>query len=232
MSTQPESAPATPRRRRRALTLVTSVVAVLGVGGGIAYASGAIPGSDGTISGCYQKSQGQLRVVSADTRCRPSEKSISWNQTGPQGPAGPAGPQGPAGAQGPAGPAGPQGPAGAQGPAGPAGPAGPTGATGATGATGPQGPAGPVHEVAGAVNADGTPQTTPTSYTVSLSGNTYHIVFPAAAFTNTPVTVIMPLGQVSVSADVEYQNPDGTWESDVTLSAPAVSNFIASQLSP
>lgn len=83
----------------------------------------------------------------------------------------------------------------------------------------------------GAVNFDGTPQGAPTSYGVSVSGNTYKIVFPAAEFTNVPLTVVMPLGQADVIADLEYQNADGTWESDVTFSEPATFNFIASQVS-
>ncbi|HET8583951.1 MAG TPA: hypothetical protein VFL65_11915 [Jatrophihabitans sp.] len=195
-------------RRRRALILATATAGLLATGGGIAYAAGAIPAPNGVINGCYQKAQGQLRVVTTGTQCRKSEKAISWNQTGPQGATGP---------QGPAGPTGPQGPAGTTGP---------------QGATGPQGPAGPVHEVAGAVNADGTSQASPTSYIVSLTGNTYKIVFPQAQFTNVPVTVVMPIGQSSVVGDLEYQNTDGTWESDVTLSSPATFNFIASQLSP
>jgi len=62
------------------------------------------PVPTGVIYGCYQKVNGQLRIVSGPTQCRPSELSISWNIVGPQGPQGPAGPQGP---QGPAGPPGP-----------------------------------------------------------------------------------------------------------------------------
>jgi len=68
------------------------------------------PTPSGTvIYGCYQKVNGQLRIVSASSQCRPSELLISWNIVGLQGPAGPTGPQGPAG---PAGPTGPQGPTG------------------------------------------------------------------------------------------------------------------------
>ncbi len=202
----PDITDAPRRRRRRILIAAASATGLALIGGGIAYAGGVIPGSGGVISACYQKAQGQLRVVPAGQKCRPSEKALSWNQTGPQGA---TGPQGPAGPQGPTGPAGPQG---------------------ATGPAGPQGPAGPVHQVVGAVNADGTPQAGPTSYSVSLSGNTYKLLFPAAEFTNVPVTVVMPIGGATVTADLEFFN--GTqWESDVTFSAPAVFNFIASQLS-
>jgi hypothetical protein len=53
--------------------------------------------AEGVIYGCYQKNQGQLRIVSGPNSCTPSEVSIYWNQTGPQGPQGTAGPPGPAG---------------------------------------------------------------------------------------------------------------------------------------
>ncbi len=85
-----------------------------------AFAQASIPAPNGTISGCFKKNHGQLRVIdpSAGGHCLPSEQPLTWNQTGPTGATG------------------------ATGPTGPAGPTGPTGATGATGATGPQGPAG------------------------------------------------------------------------------------------
>lgn len=119
-----------------------------------AFAS--IPGPSGSISACYTKNGGSLRVTDSSSTCNSNETSISWNQVGPQGPLGPAGPAGAAGPAGPmglAGAAGPAGTAGAQGPAGPPGAQGapgaigPVGATGATGATGPQGPAGPAGSV-------------------------------------------------------------------------------------
>jgi hypothetical protein len=118
------------------------------------------------IYGCYEKGNGQLRIVRDDSECRPSEVFIQWNEVGQQGPAGPKGDtgtqgpqglpgaQGNTGAQGPQGLTGPQGPAGSQGapgsqgpqgatgPQGPAGPKGDTGAQGLQGLTGPQGPAG------------------------------------------------------------------------------------------
>jgi hypothetical protein len=52
------------------------------------------------IYGCYQKENGQLRIVSKSSACRSSEIAISWNKVGPQGPAGPEGPQGPVGPAG------------------------------------------------------------------------------------------------------------------------------------
>lgn len=59
--------------------------------GGVAYA--VIPSPSGQISGCYDKNNGQLRVIdaSAGASCQPSERAVSWSQTGPQGAQGPAG---------------------------------------------------------------------------------------------------------------------------------------------
>lgn len=95
--------------RRRRVVVAVLVAAVGLAAGGVAYAT--IPDSGGVIHGCYQKNEGQLRVIdpSAGGACRSSESALSWSQTGPQGPQGP---------NGPAGPAGPQGPQGAPGPAG------------------------------------------------------------------------------------------------------------------
>ncbi len=59
--------------------------------GGIAFAS--IPASTGTISGCYSKLTGGLRVIDASRQtCPKSQVPIAWNQTGPAGASGPAGP--------------------------------------------------------------------------------------------------------------------------------------------
>ncbi len=46
---------------------------------------------DSTISGCYKKIGGQLRVLNKGGKCLPSEVQISWNQAGPPGPAGSSG---------------------------------------------------------------------------------------------------------------------------------------------
>jgi len=114
------------RRKRlsRGSITVLAVIAVFGTMIGIAYAQ--IPAQDGTISTCFTKSTGSIRVIDASvTNCKAGETSLTWNQqgnTGPQGPTVPTGPQGAAGAQGPQGA---------------------TGATGATGAQGPQGATGP-----------------------------------------------------------------------------------------
>lgn len=89
-------------RGLKARMLVAGLAAVA-AGGVAAYA--AIPDSGKVIHGCYQAQSGQLRVVDTDRgeSCRPSERSLQWNQ---QGPKGDPGARGPAGATGPTGPAG------------------------------------------------------------------------------------------------------------------------------
>jgi hypothetical protein len=108
-----------------------AVVALALVGASVAYAT--IPGSNGVIHACYNPSNA-LRVIDVDAgaTCAKNEKSLDFNQTGPQGPQGPKGDQGIQGAQG------------IQGVAGPTGATGPAGATGATGAPGPAGASGAV----------------------------------------------------------------------------------------
>jgi hypothetical protein len=87
-------------------TLVAAVAVVVAIGG-IAYA--AIPSSNGTIQGCYQKANGSLRVVESATECKKNEQAISWNQKGQPGPPGAQGEAGPRGASGPKGDQGPPG---------------------------------------------------------------------------------------------------------------------------
>jgi type VI secretion system secreted protein Hcp len=95
------------RLHSRTAKIALPTVAVLGAGGAIAAA--AIPGADGTITGCYQTGggkEGTLRVVDDGQACAKGETQIKWNQKGVQGdrgPEGPTGPQGPQGSQGPAG---------------------------------------------------------------------------------------------------------------------------------
>jgi hypothetical protein len=91
------------------------------------------------IHACYNKSTGDVRIVTASSACHADEHAVSWNIEGPKGPEGPAGPPGAAGPKGATGAAGPAGPTGAPGAVGPAGPAGPAGPTGPTGPTGPSG---------------------------------------------------------------------------------------------
>jgi type VI secretion system secreted protein Hcp len=123
------------RRSRVALKIAIPTAAALGAGAAVAV--GSIPGSDGTITGCYAGQQGAvindvdqapdaLRVIdpglspssafvpsnAAARECQRDETQITWNQAGPTGPQGPAGLPG---AQGPAGPGGGQGATGAAG---------------------------------------------------------------------------------------------------------------------
>jgi hypothetical protein len=104
--------------------LATIVFSALVASVGVGYA--AIPGIGGVIHACYNDKSnpsGMLRVIDAEAgaKCAKNEKSLIFNQTGPQGPVGPQGPAGPQGEPGPVGPAGPAGPAGPQGEPGPAG---------------------------------------------------------------------------------------------------------------
>jgi hypothetical protein len=87
--------------RRPALGTVLGGLALMVSLGGVAFAT--IPGSDGTINGCYNPTVGPpypLTVVDTPAGCKSPSILLPFNQTGPAGPAGaegPAGPQGPAG---------------------------------------------------------------------------------------------------------------------------------------
>lgn len=74
----------------RARWAVPIAIVVVLAAGGIAYAS--IPDSGGVIHGCYQKTNGSLRVIDTEAggKCSSNENSLSWNQTGPAGPRGPS----------------------------------------------------------------------------------------------------------------------------------------------
>ena len=77
-------------------TLVLAATAFAAIGG-VAAAVGVIPGQDGTISACYERGDGRLRVVADPSECTRKEQTLSWNQRGPQGETGPRGAQGPRG---------------------------------------------------------------------------------------------------------------------------------------
>ncbi len=71
-------------RKRDLLSAAVGAVAASVLAGGIAWA--AILGADGVINGCYQKNEGQLRVIDpATTACRSSEVPISWKAQGIEG---------------------------------------------------------------------------------------------------------------------------------------------------
>ena len=71
-------------KRRDLFGATAGAVAAFAVAGGIAWA--AIPGAGGVINGCYQKNEGQLRVIDPGAEsCRSSEVAIAWNQQGVKG---------------------------------------------------------------------------------------------------------------------------------------------------
>jgi len=89
--------------------VVGVVLGVVGVAGGIAYAS--IPDSGGVIHACYSPNGAkdtngaQLNIVdSATASCSRNQAEITWSQTGPQGVKGEKGEMGEKGDPGPAGP--------------------------------------------------------------------------------------------------------------------------------
>src|SRR5437899_2635339 len=92
------------------LPVLPAAVGALVLAGVVAYA--LIPSANGVVHGCYNTTNGQLRVIDPDAgqTCRQAEAALDWNQAGPAGPSGPQGPQGPTGPQGPQGPTGPAGP--------------------------------------------------------------------------------------------------------------------------
>jgi hypothetical protein len=71
------------RLSRRGAALALVALAAMGVGGAVA----AIPGADGTITGCALRATGTLRVIDkeAGQACSPRlEREVSWNAAGPQ----------------------------------------------------------------------------------------------------------------------------------------------------
>ena len=56
-------------------------IAIITFSLGFIAASAALAGN--VINGCYQKNNGQLRVLLGSGTCRPDEIAISWNQAGP-----------------------------------------------------------------------------------------------------------------------------------------------------
>lgn len=135
--------------RRHLISAVTAV----GVAVTLAYpAFASIPGSTGTITSCYLKSDGGLHVIDSTATCGKGQTTLSWNQTGPVGAAGTQGAQGAPGPDGAQGATGPAGPVGAP---GTSGPVGAQGSPGTPGPAGTQGPAGSALAYAH-VNSDGT----------------------------------------------------------------------------
>jgi hypothetical protein len=77
--------------------VAVAVAAVLAAGTGLAVAASS---SSPVIRACANKKTGALRIAG---RCHRNERSISWNQSGPQGPGGASGASGATGAVGPQG---------------------------------------------------------------------------------------------------------------------------------
>jgi hypothetical protein len=74
------------RKRRPSPATGIALAALVVALGGVAFA--AIPDSNGTIHGCYQRTNGVLRVVESAGDCRGRERALDWNQQGPPGPPG------------------------------------------------------------------------------------------------------------------------------------------------
>src|SRR5207253_1659289 len=74
------------RKHRPSPATGIALAALIVALGGVAFA--AIPDSNGTIHGCFQKNSGGLRVVQSSGDCRDSEQALDWNQQGPKGPPG------------------------------------------------------------------------------------------------------------------------------------------------
>jgi hypothetical protein len=76
---------------RPSLGTVLGALALMVSLGGVAYAT--IPGSGGTIQGCYDPSNAKppypLSIVDIPTDCASPSVLLPFNQTGPAGPAGP-----------------------------------------------------------------------------------------------------------------------------------------------
>jgi hypothetical protein len=68
-----------------------------------------------TLYACVKKKSGAVRLVSKSTKCKKSEKKVSWNTEGPAGLRGPQGLDGKAGGEGKGGAEGKSGLAGAAG---------------------------------------------------------------------------------------------------------------------
>jgi type VI protein secretion system component Hcp len=111
--------------------MVVATVALIAAATGFAAAS--IPGARGTITACYSKKTGALRVVDETKKCKASERRLTFASSGLPGPTGETGSPGPAG---PAGETGPTGPKGDQGEKGEQGTPGHPGTPGAPGQAG------------------------------------------------------------------------------------------------
>src|SRR6185312_14166625 len=109
-------------RGKKAAIATGAGLGSLGLLGGVtAIAHASIPSSTGEIKACYNKSNGDARIIDSARNCLTNESTITWNQKGATGATGPRGATGATGARGATGPIGPQGPTGATGAVGPRG---------------------------------------------------------------------------------------------------------------
>lgn len=127
---------------------VSTVLVVGGLGFGVGQAQSSSSGSSPAAKGlatdaiyiaCVDKKTKNMRFLS---KCKKSEKRITWGQAGPMGPAGVSGANGQNGSNGLDGATGPQGVQGDRGERGEQGVQGTQGIQGAQGIQGEQGPAG------------------------------------------------------------------------------------------
>ena len=132
------------RFRRPSPAMVVATVALVAAATGFAAAS--IPDSKGTITACYSKKTGALRVIDEAQKCKSSERRLTFASKGVPGS---NGEPGGTGAQGPQGEPGPQGLKGDRGEKGDRGDAGTPGAPGAQGPSG--GPPPACHHMIGTV---------------------------------------------------------------------------------
>jgi len=72
-----------PMRINRVVPIAVGVAVLIGIGG---VAAAQIPSADGTISSCYTKSTGAIRILDGDSgSCKKGETSLTWNQHGNPG---------------------------------------------------------------------------------------------------------------------------------------------------
>ena len=80
--------------------IVFVIGAICAIAGAASFATAAITATPTTTIQACAKGNGDLRIVSAPSDCKPQEASLSWAVVGPKGDPGPTGPQGPSGAAG------------------------------------------------------------------------------------------------------------------------------------
>jgi hypothetical protein len=70
-------------RFNRLVPIAVGVAVLIGIGG---VAAASIPGTGGVLTGCVQKSSGQVRIIdTAKTSCSTTEQTVTWNQQGQPG---------------------------------------------------------------------------------------------------------------------------------------------------